>query len=185
MNRSLRIGLIGAGGIASAYADLFDPSPGDPPVAQGWPCVGDGWRNLLERACVRIRAAVQADGGTFKAAQIKEKFATLRFYWDGTLSTEAAARVEEAIDLAEACSACTCDSCGQEGWLYRSGGCLMTRCAQHADGGRLEGVKSHLRNVRVETRIVGDRKMVRCRRYVRETDSFVDVDPASLDLEEE
>jgi hypothetical protein len=61
----------------------------------------------------------------------------------------------------------------------------MTRCAQHADGGRPEGVKSHLRNVRVETRIVGDRKIVRCRRYVRETDSFVDVDPASLDLEEE
>jgi hypothetical protein len=49
--------------------------------------------------------------------QIKEKFGTLRFYWDGTLSSEATAQVEEAIALAEARSACTCELCDAEGQL--------------------------------------------------------------------
>jgi hypothetical protein len=61
---------------------------------------------------------VQADGGSFKATQIKEKYATLRFYWKGALSPEADAQVEEIIDLAEARSACTCEVCGEEGRLY-------------------------------------------------------------------
>lgn len=59
--------------LIESYPDLFHPS-GNPPSAQGWPCVGDGWRDLLERACVRIRAAIQADSGSFRATQIKEKY---------------------------------------------------------------------------------------------------------------
>ena len=77
--------------LVEACPDLFHPS-GDPPSAQGWPCVGDGWRDLLQRACARIRAVVHTDGGSFKATELKEKHATLRFYWDGTLSPESAAR---------------------------------------------------------------------------------------------
>jgi hypothetical protein len=34
-------------------------------------------------------------------------------------------------------------------------------------------------------RIVGDRRDVRCRRYDRTTDSFIDIDPASVGIEEE
>jgi hypothetical protein len=169
--------------LVANYADLFHPV-GDPPSAQGWPCVGDGWRDLLERACGRIRAAARPDGGTFHATQIKEKYGSLRFYWTGSLSPEAAARVEDAIDLAEARSACTCEICGEPGDLYGPGW-LITRCAEHSEGRRREPVKEHLRNIFVETRIIGDQTIVRCRRYVRETDSFVDVDPASAGIEEE
>ena len=68
-----------------AYPDLFHPA-GDPPAVQAVPDVGDGWRDLLERACARIPVATQADGGTFKATQIREKFGTLRFDRDGRLS---------------------------------------------------------------------------------------------------
>jgi predicted RNA-binding protein len=59
---------------------------------------------------------------------------------------------------------------------------VVTRCTEHSDGRRREPVKEHLRNIFVETRIIGDQTtIVRCRRrYVRETDSFVDVDPALL-----
>jgi alkylation response protein AidB-like acyl-CoA dehydrogenase len=168
-----------------AYADLFDPAPGDPPSAQGWPFVGDGWRDLLERACARIRTAIQAHGGSFRASQVSEKYGGLRFYFDGALPSEAKVLVEEAIDLAEARAACTCETCGEAGSLYGPGW-LTTRCAQHADGRRPEEeVKPLLRNIRVVTRFAGDRKVVRCRRYVRETDSFVDVDPTALDLGEE
>jgi hypothetical protein len=62
---------------------------------------------------------------------------------------------------------------------------LITRCTEHSEGRRREPVKEHLRNIIVETRIIGDKTIVRCRRYVRKTDSFVDVDPASIGIQEE
>jgi hypothetical protein len=94
--RDWRIDLI------EAHPDLFHPSPDNPGVAQASPECGAGWQDLLERACARTRAAVQADGGTFKFTQIKEKYGTARLCWEGSLSPEADARVEEIIDLAEA-----------------------------------------------------------------------------------
>jgi len=48
-----------------------------------------------------------------------------------------------------------------------------------------EEIKPHLQNIFVQERIEGDRQQIRWRRYVLETDSFVDVDPASLGIEEE
>lgn len=167
--------------LVETYPDLFHPV-GDPATAQGWPEVGDGWRDLLERACVRIRAAIQADGGTFHATQIKEKYGTLRFYCDGALSPAADANVEEAIDLADTRSACTCD--GEPGRLHGSGW-LVTRCAECAAGRPLVESRPGFENIFVVERIVGDRRDVRRRRYVRATDSFVDVDPSSLGIEEE
>jgi hypothetical protein len=170
--------------LVTTYADLFHPV-GDPPSSQGWPCVGDGWRDLLERACARIRTAIRTHGGSFRATQAKEKFGTLRFYWQGALSPEADALVEEAIALAEARSATTCEACGEEGRLYRWGGTLMTRCAVHAKGRVIES-KPGFNNLLVTQKIVGGRfRTVASRRYVRETDSFVDVDPSSLGIEEE
>ncbi|WFT94400.1 hypothetical protein QA633_40130 [Bradyrhizobium barranii] len=169
--------------LVRTYADLFHPF-GDPPRAEGWPCVGDGWRDLLERACKRIRAAVEADGGTFHATQIKEKYGSLRFYWHGSLSPEADAKVEEAVDLAEARSACTCEVCGEEGRL-RGDAWLTTRCALHAEGRPAVAVRPGLENVQIEERYVGDRRVIRYRRYDREHDRFVDVDPTSLGIEEE
>lgn len=169
--------------LVESYPDLFHPV-GDPPACVGWPEVCDGWRDLLERACARIRAAVLASGGTFHATQIKEKYGTLRFYWDGALSPAADAQVEEAIDLAEARSACTCEICGEEGRLHGPGW-LTTRCAAHAEGRRPVEIKPGLENIHVVQRIVGKRREVTCRRYDRATASFIDVDPGSLGLEEE
>jgi hypothetical protein len=164
--------------LVTKYAELFQPA-GDPPTAQGWPFVGDGWSDLMQRVCVRIRAAVQANGGTFKFTEIKEKYGTLRAYWDGKVSPEAAARVEEAIDLAEARSACTCEVCGEPGRLS-GGGWVTTRCAAHAEGHQPVEVPPGM-NIVFEIGIFGGTREVRCRRYVRETDSFVDVDPSTLE----
>jgi hypothetical protein len=166
-----------------AYPELFHPV-GDPPAATGWPSVGDGWRDLLERACARIRAAVRADGGAFHATQIKEKYGTLRFYWEGALSREAEAAVDEATELAEARSACTCEICGAEGRLYGPGW-LTTRCTAHTEGRQPVEIKPHLQNVHIEGRIVGGQRVVRCRRYDRATDSFIEIPPGSLGIEEE
>jgi hypothetical protein len=169
--------------LVEAYPDLFHPLADHPGVAQASPECGEGWRDLLERACARIRVAVQADGGSFKATQIKEKYATLRFYWEGALSPEANAKVEEIIDLAEARSACTCELCGEQGWLYQSGCWMMARCALHAEG-RAAGIEPSFENVHVKERIVGRRREIICRRYDRKTDSFIAIDPGSLGIEE-
>jgi hypothetical protein len=119
----------------------------------------------------------------FSALQIKEKYGTLRFYWTGRLSKEAEARVDEAIDLAEARSACTCELCGEEGRLHRKGGWLMTRCAAHAEGRAVE-TELRFENVHIMERTVGGTREVLCRRYDRATDSFIAVPPGSLGIEE-
>jgi hypothetical protein len=170
--------------LVEAYPDLFHPLADHPGVAEASPECGEGWRDLLERCCARIRAAVQADGGSFKATQIKEKYATLRFCCEVALSPEANAKVEEIIDLAGACSACTCELCGEQGWLYQSGCWMMARCALHAEGCAV-GVEPTFENVHVKERIAGRRREIICRRYDRKTDSFIAIDPGSLGIEEE
>ena len=116
------------------------------------------------------------DGDLFTAEQIKSKYATLRFYWGGRLSSEAEAKVEEAIDLAEARSACTCETCGALGRLYSGGGWLATACPEHAQGERAP-VKPGCENLHIVRKLVeGGIRIVSCRRYDR------DVDPHSLRL---
>ena len=169
--------------------DLIEAHPGlflCPPVPRrlrrGYPDCEEGWRDLLERACDRIEAAVE--GGAFRVLQIKEKYGTLRFYWDGELSPEAETKVEEAIALAYVRSACTCEICGAEGRLYSRGGWLATACAQHARGEAVP-IKPGFENLRIDRRIVEGRvQIIFCRRYDRAGDTFVDVDPKSLGIDE-
>lgn len=119
--------------LIEAHSDLFRPPAGGPKGAEGLPECGPGWRDLTDRCCVRIRTALDADGGIFRFSQIKEKYGWIRMYWTGRLSPEASARVEEAMDLAEARSGCTCEICGEAGVL-RKGGWPTTRCDLHAEG---------------------------------------------------
>jgi hypothetical protein len=158
--------------LVESYADVFHPV-GDPLAAPGWPAVDDGWRDLLERACARILAAVRLGGGTLRITQVKEKYGCLRVYWEGSLVPETAARVEEAIDLAEARSATTCEICGEPGAL-RAGGWLTTRCDAHAEGRPAVPVEEGFENLHVDRRIVGGCVTVRFRIYDRAGDRFVE-----------
>jgi hypothetical protein len=151
--------------------------------SQGYPECGEGWHDLLERCCVRIEATL-AEGDWFTAEHIKSKYATLRFYWGGRLSDAAKAQIEEAIELAEARSACTCETCGKLGHLYERGDWLATACSEHAQGEPVP-VKPGHENLRIVGRLVEDRiSIASCRRYDRDADTFVDVDPQSLGIEE-
>ena len=102
--------------LVETHPRLFQAPTWGPETAQGWPTSEARWQDILERACTRIEATL-VESDTFRVLQIKEKFGILRFYWDGTLSSEATAQVEEAIALAAARSACTCELCDAEGQL--------------------------------------------------------------------
>lgn len=165
--------------LIKAHPGLFGPRPHTSRVSIGFPDCGDGWRELLERTFARIETAL-ARGGTFRVLQIVEKCGTLRLYWRGDLSDEAAAAVDEAVALAQARSACTCSECGAKGRAYHWEGSLLTRCSVHAVG-RLVEIKPGLENVHLVYRTVNDRtRVVTCSRYDRAADAFVDIPPDYL-----
>jgi hypothetical protein len=171
--------------LVDAHPDLFRVEDRGYSFAAGYPAVGDGWRDLLETAVARIVAADV--GRCVKIDQIKSKYGTLRIYWASTTAIDDAvgAGIEEAVALAEARSECTCETCGREARLYSAGGWLSTACEAHASGKPTPVLPGH-EGVHVVRTFDGEReRIVSCRRYVREADAFVDVDPATLDLADE
>ena len=155
----------------------------EPHLSFGYPLCEEGWRDLMERLCVRIEAALR-DGETFQFVRIKQKFGILRVDCDYEGPEETEAKVDHAVDLATARSACTCEICGAEGRLYNRDGWLATACPEHAKG-ELKPIRPGFENIHiVRTFGPGRFPIVSCRRYIRETDSFVDVDPKSLGIEE-
>ena len=117
--------------------------------------VGIGWNDLLETLCesiyepvnqakFRLKAAVEyprdSDGTYLKKCeddynkavenlpeivQIKEKFGTLRFYYNGGDS-----RVDALVEFAEAMSGRICEQCGDRG-TEDSAGWIKTHCVKH------------------------------------------------------
>jgi len=158
--------------LMEAHPNLFPRQTSHPGSAFGYPSCEDGWHDLLERLCARLEAALR-DDETIQNIQIKEKFATLRVYWRGDISPATAARLYEAIALAEARSACTCELCGAEGRLYREGSLYITRCADHAQGAPVatEPGQENIRLIRLPT----DGHRNAARRYDSETDRFIDI----------
>jgi hypothetical protein len=167
------------------YPDLFVLRQGaKADEARGYPTVGDGWRELVEKAVERIAAALPA-GSNFRVVQIKEKLATLRIHFRASdLADDALARLRDAIDLAEARSACTCEVCGAEGRPYDNDGWYLTRCKAHAEGEPVPACAGY-ENLFIERTLVdGKLRVARCRRYDRAHDVFVDA-PLPPDFEEE
>ncbi len=86
----------------------------------------EGWCNLLFDLCSKIQS--YCDEGKceqVKATQIKEKFATLRFYHSGGDEY-----IYKLIDEAEAKSAETCEITGGNGILHRRGYYYKTLCKE-------------------------------------------------------
>jgi hypothetical protein len=154
--------------LVAAYPRFFERG--------GFPSVGDGWRTLLERALARITLALGAEPpeAGVSIVQIKEKFGTLRLYYHArSVSDRALAAIEEAVELAEARSACTCEQGGDEGGLYVRGDWYVTCCREHAQGEPVP-VKPGSRDLRVvQTYKNGKLVVASCRRYDRPRDRFV------------
>jgi hypothetical protein len=84
-----------------AHPRLFEVLADGPERSSGYPLCEAGWRDVLERLCIRIETALQ-DGEAFEFARIKQKLGIARFGWYGGVSDETATRIHEAVNLAVA-----------------------------------------------------------------------------------
>jgi hypothetical protein len=157
-----------------AHPRLFEILPDEPERSFGYPLCEAGWRDVLERICARIDNALKANE-TFEFGRIKQKFGIARFDWYGGVSDETATRIHEAVNLAVARSACTCEICGAQGRLHSNRGWLATRCADHAAGDPVP-VRAGLENVRILRRRPGAPDVYHAR-YDRETDTLKEIAP--------
>jgi hypothetical protein len=81
----------------------------------GWgPYCNDGWFDLINTLCRSIQAHCdwKPDCPQVTVAQVKEKFGTLRFYYDGGDEY-----VAGAVALAESLSGVICEDCGVSGTI--------------------------------------------------------------------
>jgi hypothetical protein len=124
-------------------------------TAPGHPSVRDGRRDLVETPIGRIATAVaMAPAGSLKFGPIKTKFATLRMYLD---SRTGVATIDKVICLAAAHSACTCETCGERGRLFKAGGWYLTACGAHAKGKPISQ-RPGLENLHITHRLVTNQK---------------------------
>jgi hypothetical protein len=88
---------------------------------------GDGWFNIVRMLCRDIQAYLDWKPQVKQVivAQMKEKFGTLRFYYDGGDEY-----IRGLVSMAESLSEITCEECGKPGEL-RQGGWLKTLCDEH------------------------------------------------------
>jgi len=173
--------------LASRFPSLFEFQHGEPTLPDGYAEVNDGWRELIETALTRIAALVtEKPADTIHIEQIKEKYGTLRLYWQGRFDDDRLyAAINEIVLLAEARSACTCEICGEEGKLRKSrNGWLATACDAHAQGDVVPS-RSGTSNVYISYLYKKNEPAgARYRMYDRASDSFIEVDPEAIGVKQ-
>lgn len=94
---------------------------------------GDGWYEIIRQMCIEIENRCKNKKiENFEFSQIKEKFASLRVYYDGQYDEH----INGIIDMAEAISSVTCEICGARGFRHKNGGWMRTLC--HKDAKELQ-----------------------------------------------
>ena len=92
---------------------------------------GDGWYQIIDSLCGNIQNHIDWQEKMGKsvpqvvATQVKEKFGTLRFYYDGGDDY-----ISGLVSMAESWSALACEECGAPG-TQNDGGWIKTLCETH------------------------------------------------------
>lgn len=94
---------------------------------------GPGWRWLWEGAAELLQERDVPAG--FRTTQAKEKFGSIRWYYDCSDDYE---YTQSLVDSVEHLSAYICEECGKPGRI-RQGGWLRCLCPEHAGGRRIAG----------------------------------------------
>jgi len=118
------------------YPKIFQQYEGNPGMCN-WFGVPDGWLPIIDKLCGCIQNYIDnvtryIDGKPIKPEQVtcvqmKEKFGSLRFYTNGNDEI-----VEGMIAMAEHLSYHTCQECGSEENIGRTGGWITTLCQKCA-----------------------------------------------------
>ena len=128
--------------LCAKYPKIFVNRHGDMKetlMCWGFEC-GDGWYNIINQLCANIQHYTDWNNENHAkgykqykevpqvvAVQVKEKFGTLRFYYDGGDDT-----ISGMVRMAESMSAVTCEECGSPGH-QRNGGWIRTLCDKHEE----------------------------------------------------
>ena len=110
------------------FPKLYRDMRGDPSkTCMAWGCsVSNGWYDIIWELSEKVEPLI---GDTdICAAQVKEKFGTLRFYVNDYSNEE----INQLVQEAETKTNDTCEICGLEG-SRRSGGWIVTLCDKHHD----------------------------------------------------
>ena len=119
--------------LCEKYPDIFKDRNGDmreTAMCWGFEC-GDGWYNIIDSLCATIKNReynLKLNKKEFVpvvATQVKEKYGSLRFYYNGGDDY-----IDGAAALAEYMSEVTCEKCGKPGKL-QSYGWAYTACDEH------------------------------------------------------
>lgn len=87
-----------------------------------------GWHDLIWK-CHQELFNIDPN---YKPLQIKEKFGTLRYYFDSSIKDpEVFRQMHEIVLEYEKFSAITCEDCGQPGTLTKIHGWYKTLCVNH------------------------------------------------------
>lgn len=99
---------------------------------------GAGWNKII----IKCNKKLEMLDPNYRIVQIKEKFGTLRFYYETDVTTVAVKEaMERYVRQAELESAKTCEQCGAEGTLMsRKMGWMKTRCKGCAMTGAFEAM---------------------------------------------
>ena len=99
---------------------------------RGMMSIGPGWLPLFTELCEYIESLIQKDPeNVFIWRQVKEKFGSLRAYYDFRGSDEVRILIHKAIDEAEVKSCSVCEVCGDPGHEAAPRGWIKTLCDIH------------------------------------------------------
>lgn len=113
-----------AAGLYKKYPKIFSAE-----VLKHWWGIecDNGWYDIIDNLCGEIQdyCDKNPEAGQVAASQIKEKFGSLRFYYNG-----GSAPIRNLVEQAENLSEHTCETCGAPGKLNTTGW-FKVRCTNH------------------------------------------------------